>query len=220
MSNIGNNIKKLRKVKGLSQQAFADLFNLTRGNISSYEELRAEPRIEVILKIANYFSIPVNHLLEKNLSVNQILNFNDYFNPNDGKGTTGNFVAVPFLNKEALQKATQVSEIVPDLPLLNFPLFGKSSFLAVEYHTMIASPNAFNYPEGAILFFEQVQVDNLHTLGEHFGLYLHEEDFFIGQYLLTEEKIVLELNAWKSKTFTSDDSTHFYKLHGVYNRVI
>ena len=38
MSKIGYNIKKLRNVKNLSQQAFADLFNLTRGNISSYEE--------------------------------------------------------------------------------------------------------------------------------------------------------------------------------------
>ncbi|MEJ5053357.1 helix-turn-helix domain-containing protein [Sphingobacterium sp. MYb382] len=220
MSNIGNNIKKLRKVKGLSQQAFADLFNLTRGNISSYEELRAEPRIEVILKIANYFSIPVNHLLEKNLSVNQILNFNDYFNPNDGKAATGNFAAIPFLNKETLQKDIQVSEILADLPLLNFPLFGKSSFLAIEYHTMIASPNTFNYPEGAILFFEQVQVDNLHTLAEHFGLYIYEADFFIGQYTVADEKIVLELNAWKSKTLTVEESSHYYKLHGVYNRVV
>ncbi|ULT27864.1 helix-turn-helix domain-containing protein [Sphingobacterium sp. E70] len=65
MSNVGNNIKKLRKVKGLSQQAFGDVFNLTRGNISSYEEMRAEPKIEIVLKIANYFGIPVQHLIEK-----------------------------------------------------------------------------------------------------------------------------------------------------------
>ena len=82
MSNVGNNIKKLRKVKGMSQQAFGDIFNLTRGNISSYEEMRAEPKIEIVLKIANYFGIPVQHLIEKNLSVNEILNFNDYFDPN------------------------------------------------------------------------------------------------------------------------------------------
>ncbi|MGN0002861.1 MAG: helix-turn-helix domain-containing protein, partial [Sphingobacterium composti] len=79
MSQIGNNIKKLRKVKGLSQQAFAELFNLTRGNISSYEEFRAEPRIEVILQIAKYFSIPIAELLEKQLTVNEILNFEDHF---------------------------------------------------------------------------------------------------------------------------------------------
>lgn len=40
MSKVGRNIKKIRSVKGLSQQAFAYLFSLTRGNISSYEELR------------------------------------------------------------------------------------------------------------------------------------------------------------------------------------
>ena len=75
MTQIGTNIKKLRSVKGLSQQAFGELFNLTRGNISSYEEFRAEPKISVILQIAKYFSIPVAHLLEKKLTVNEILNF-------------------------------------------------------------------------------------------------------------------------------------------------
>jgi len=82
MSNVGNNIKKLRKVKGMSQQAFGDIFNLTRGNISSYEEMRAEPKIEIVLKIANYFGIPVQHLIEKHLPVNEILNFNDYIDQN------------------------------------------------------------------------------------------------------------------------------------------
>ena len=52
MSKVGKNIKKIRNVKALSQQAFADLFQLTRGNISSYEEFRAEPNIEIIVIIA------------------------------------------------------------------------------------------------------------------------------------------------------------------------
>ena len=102
MSKIGYNIKKLRNVKNLSQQAFADLFSLTRGNISSYEELRAEPKLESIIKIANYFSIPLEHLLTKQLSVNEILNFNDYFNEEGQKKLQKNFANIPFISREAI----------------------------------------------------------------------------------------------------------------------
>ena len=68
MTQIGKNIKKIRNVKRLSQQSFADIFDLTRGNISSYEESRAEPKIEVIMKIANFFGIPLADFIEKDLS--------------------------------------------------------------------------------------------------------------------------------------------------------
>ena len=39
MTKIGENIKKLRQVKNLTQQAFADLFEVSRGNISSYSQI-------------------------------------------------------------------------------------------------------------------------------------------------------------------------------------
>src|SRR5689334_5181298 len=76
MTRIGANIKKIRTTKGLSQQAFADLFALTRGNISSYEENRAEPRIETVMQIANYFGIPLNHFISQSLSIHEILKYN------------------------------------------------------------------------------------------------------------------------------------------------
>src|SRR5690606_23942627 len=76
MTKIGANIKKIRTTKGLSQQAFGELFQLTRGNISSYEENRAEPRIETVIQIANYFSIPLNQFITQNLSIHEILKYN------------------------------------------------------------------------------------------------------------------------------------------------
>jgi len=75
MSYIGKNIKKIRSVKKLSQQAFADLFDLSRANIGSYEEGRAEPKINVVIQIANKFGIDVEHLLNNELRVNDIIKF-------------------------------------------------------------------------------------------------------------------------------------------------
>ncbi|TXI87309.1 MAG: XRE family transcriptional regulator [Chryseobacterium sp.] len=77
MSFFGTNIKKIRQVKGLSQKAFADLFDLNRGVISSYEEGRAEPKIETILKVANHFNVNLDKLLTEILQVNQLVSVSD-----------------------------------------------------------------------------------------------------------------------------------------------
>ena len=75
MSFFGKNIKKIRSVKGLSQQSFAELFDLKRGTLGAYEEGRSEPKIDTIIKIANYFSIPIDALLTSELTVNELLKF-------------------------------------------------------------------------------------------------------------------------------------------------
>lgn len=75
MTYFGTNLKKIRQIKGLSQQAFAELIDLNRGVISSYEEGRAEPKIETLLRIANYFGIPTDDIISKPLTVNQLANF-------------------------------------------------------------------------------------------------------------------------------------------------
>lgn len=72
MSFFGSNIKTIRQVKGLSQKAFADLFDLNRGVISSYEEGRAEPKIETILKVANHFNLNLDKFLTETLQANQL----------------------------------------------------------------------------------------------------------------------------------------------------
>ncbi|TXD53187.1 MULTISPECIES: helix-turn-helix domain-containing protein [unclassified Polaribacter] len=77
MSFFGKNIKKIRTVKGLSQTAFADIFGLKRSALGAYEEHRSEPKIETIIKIANYFSIKIDTLLTSDITVNELLQFKE-----------------------------------------------------------------------------------------------------------------------------------------------
>lgn len=72
MSLIGKNIKKIRSAKKLSQAQFANIFDLTRGSIGAYEEERAEPKIDTIIQIANYFGLSVDLLLTKELTVKEL----------------------------------------------------------------------------------------------------------------------------------------------------
>ena len=50
MSFFGKNIRKIRTVKSLSQQSFAEMFELKRGTLGAYEEGRSEPKIDTIIE--------------------------------------------------------------------------------------------------------------------------------------------------------------------------
>lgn len=56
----------------MSQAQFASIFELTRGTIGAYEEERAEPKVDTIIQIANYFGLSVDLLLSKELTVNEL----------------------------------------------------------------------------------------------------------------------------------------------------
>ncbi len=68
MNNISKNIKHLRKLKRLSQEGLADELKVTRSRIGSYEESRSAPTIELLLKLSDYFKIPVDILLRNDLT--------------------------------------------------------------------------------------------------------------------------------------------------------
>lgn len=75
MSIFGNNIKKIRILKNMSQQEFGELFDISRGSIGSYEEDRAEPKIDTVIKIAAHFKLSIDILLTKELTINELSNF-------------------------------------------------------------------------------------------------------------------------------------------------
>lgn len=75
-TTIAKNIKKLRLFKSLNQTEFADLFGITRSSVGSYEEGRAEPKLDTLLKIADHFKLQVDDIVRKELTVNQIAGFN------------------------------------------------------------------------------------------------------------------------------------------------
>ena len=76
MGIIGKNIRKIRTVKKLSQAAFAELFHLARPSVGAYEEERSEPKLETVIQIAHYFGISIDSLLTKELTINDLYNFN------------------------------------------------------------------------------------------------------------------------------------------------
>lgn len=70
MSNISANLKYLRKKKGLTQQQFADNMEIKRSLIGAYEEDRAEPKYELLKKIAEYFELTIDEFINEKINDN------------------------------------------------------------------------------------------------------------------------------------------------------
>jgi transcriptional regulator with XRE-family HTH domain len=67
MRKIQINLRHLRKLKGFSQEQFAEELAWTRSMIGSYEEGRSEPSIDKLIDLSNYFGIPIDILVKNDL---------------------------------------------------------------------------------------------------------------------------------------------------------
>ncbi|MBC7616335.1 MAG: helix-turn-helix domain-containing protein [Pedobacter sp.] len=70
MANISSNLKYLRKKKGYTQQQFADAMEIKRSLIGAYEEDRAEPKYDLLKKIAEYFDLTIDEFINENINEN------------------------------------------------------------------------------------------------------------------------------------------------------
>ena len=68
MSNAGKNLKYLRKLRGWTQEEFANKLKIKRSLVGAYEEERAEPRLEVMEAISNIFKLSLEDFLFKDLA--------------------------------------------------------------------------------------------------------------------------------------------------------
>lgn len=63
--NLGKRLVEIRKDKNMSQEDFAELFNVTRQTVSNWENLKSYPDIETLIKISNTFNISLDVLLKE-----------------------------------------------------------------------------------------------------------------------------------------------------------
>ncbi len=221
MTKIGANIKKIRTTKGLSQQAFADLFNLTRGNISSYEESRAEPRIETVVQIANYFCIPVGQFISDHLTINEILKFNgDKLIEDENHIIKLQLREVPFINDNIYMKCCYQELQFNDwaaFPRLVLPEANNHNMLALTFNPNIPHPESLpQYQLHDVLIFEEVTEQNIHLCQHKTGLYTSAREIMLGKYDMSADHIDLVLNDFKKQQFDFNHRTAFWKLFAVY----
>jgi transcriptional regulator with XRE-family HTH domain len=68
MAISNKNLKYLRKLRGWTQEEFAQKLRVKRSLIGAYEEERAEPRIDILEVVCDMFKLTMDDILRKDLS--------------------------------------------------------------------------------------------------------------------------------------------------------
>ena len=65
---FADNLKQLRKEKGMTQTQFASEFNIATGTIAMWETGKRIPDTETLKKIARFFNVSIDFLLDNEKS--------------------------------------------------------------------------------------------------------------------------------------------------------
>ncbi len=67
MNSFGDNLKKLRKERGISQKKLALDLEIAQSTVANYEKNNRFPKEDIILSLADYFKVSVDYLMGRNL---------------------------------------------------------------------------------------------------------------------------------------------------------
>lgn len=62
---LGENLRLLRKSKGITQKAFAKEFGVSESVISLYESNKRSPSYDLLLQIADFYGVSIDYLLDR-----------------------------------------------------------------------------------------------------------------------------------------------------------
>ncbi len=196
MSFFGRNIKKIRGVKGLSQKSFAELFDLKRATLGAYEEGRSEPKIETIIKIANYFSISIDSLLTSDLTVNELLRFKEDLTIETDLVTEKVLKNIPFISDNTVSKYVEYydnSKFIEDLPVLSLPIASENTFRAFSVSNLEMTSNDKGLYPKDIVIAEYVNTDNWEVLGKgELVLAVVENELILRKLYFIEDQVIFK----------------------------
>ncbi|AWH74449.1 transcriptional regulator [Dokdonia sp. Dokd-P16] len=195
MSFFGKNIRKIRTVKTLSQQSFAELFDLKRGTLGAYEEGRSEPKIDTIIKIANYFSIPIDDLLTKELTVNSLLKFKANLTTDHDIITKQAFASIPCITSKNAKEYLLYNDkeaFVSDMQVLQLPINPDKEFRAFTVDNLEMSSNDKGLFPKDIVIGEMIPKDVYKKLNNgHLVLAVFEDQLVLRRCYLSGNTITL-----------------------------
>lgn len=159
MSNIASNLKYLRKKKGLTQQQFAEALEIKRASVGAYEEDRAEPKYELLKKIAEFYELSMDELANDEI--------NEKWKPTPRSNASNlrvlsvtvdgndreNIELVPVKASAGYLNGYGDPEYVAELPKFSLPMFNQGSYRAFE----IKGDSMLPLPSGSIVIGEYVE---------------------------------------------------------------
>ncbi|MDB4904602.1 MAG: DNA-binding transcriptional regulator, XRE-family domain [Mucilaginibacter sp.] len=159
MSNIPSNIKFLRKKKGLTQQEFADQLGIKRSLVGAYEEERADPKYDLLKKIALFFDVSIDDFI--NEIIDEKWSPKPKGNPANlrvlsisvDKEDNENIELVPLKASAGYLNGYADPEYVAKLPKFSLPIFNQGTYRAFE----IKGDSMLPLESGSIIIGEYVE---------------------------------------------------------------
>lgn len=69
---LGNNIKELRKKKGLRQEQLAEAMGVSTASVSKWETNQSYPELTLLAELADFFEVSIDTLIGHNLSADRL----------------------------------------------------------------------------------------------------------------------------------------------------
>lgn len=159
MATIANNLKFLRKKKGLTQQEFADLMEIKRASVGAYEEGRADPKYDLLDKIARFYELTMDELVNETIdedwkptpkaASSNVRVLSITVNHEDRE----NIELVPVKASAGYLNGYGDPEYVAELPKFSLPIFIQGTYRAFE----IKGDSMLPLPDGSIIIGEYVE---------------------------------------------------------------
>jgi hypothetical protein len=155
MSKAGLNLKYLRKLRGWTQEEFANKLDIKRSLIGAYEEERADPRIDVLEVVADMFKLSLDELLLKDLS--NSINTGSYLQKRRMQKMASadrNIIHfVPVKAAAGYLTSYADSEFIDELNTFTLPMLSGGNYRAFE----IIGDSMLPTPSGSIIVGEKVE---------------------------------------------------------------
>ena len=145
-SFAGQNLKYLRKLRGLTQEEFAAKLQIKRSLLGAYEEERAEPRLDVLEIVSDEYGISLDDLLRTDLTGSE----GNYLSKRRQQkmGNEGNQIHfVPMKAAAGYLAGYADEEFIDELNTFTLPMLGSGQFRAFE----IIGDSMLPTPSGSII---------------------------------------------------------------------
>lgn len=157
MSTANKNMKYLRKLRGWTQEEFAQKLRIKRSLLGAYEEERAEPRIDVLEIVADMFKLTLDDLLRKDLSESKT----SYLSKRRAQKMAAGRGDIPFVPVKAAAgylAGYSDPEFIDELNTFTLPMLSGGDYRAFE----IVGDSMMPTPSGSVIVGERV--NNLEEL--------------------------------------------------------
>ncbi len=138
MIKLNENIRVLRKRLSLTQDQFAQRLEIKRSLVGAYEEGRAEPKLELLQKMAEVFSLSVDELIGKQFSSDSVLPERKISNNKEivvltvDSSQRENIELVQHKAAAGYLNGFADAEYVKELPRFHLPMLKQGSYRAFE----------------------------------------------------------------------------------------